>query len=128
LSADNKISVRLNGLAKIEDKNYDAMIVIDKGLKPEDGTNVTTDALSSPLSIPSPYVLTIQNVESEHDGTDGVVTITTSQQLTGDNLSSFVKFQPQVKYTTELTDNGFMIRSSGFDVEKSYTLTIVQGL
>jgi len=128
LSADNKISVRINGLAKTEDKNYDAKIIIDKGLKPEDGTNVTTDALTSSLSIPSPYVLTIQNVESEHDGTDGVVTITTSQQLTSENLSSFIKFQPQIKYTTELTDNGLMIRSSGFDVEKSYTLTIEQGL
>src|SRR5580765_3029684 len=128
LSADNKISVRINGLAKTEDKSYETKIVIDKGLKPEDGTNITTDALTSLLSIPSPYVLTIQNVESEHDGTDGVVTVTTSQQLTGENLSSFIKFEPQVKYTTELTDNGFMIRSSGFDVEKSYTLTIVQGL
>ena len=128
LSADNRISIRINGLAKTEDKNYDARIVIDKGLKPEDGTNVTNEALTSSLSIPSPYVLTIQNVESEHDGTDGVVTITTSQQLTGENLSSFIKFVPQIKYTTELTDNGFMIRSSGFDVEKSYALTINEGL
>src|SRR6478672_6454322 len=128
LSADNKISVRISGLAKAEDKSYDAKIVIDKGLKPEDGTNITTDALTSSLSIPSPYVLTIQNVESEHDGTDGVVTVTTSQQLTGENLSSFIKFEPKIKYTTELTDNGFMIRSSGFDVEKSYALTINQGL
>ena len=79
-------------------------------------------------SIPSPYVLTIQNVESEHDGTDGVVTVTTSQQLTGENLSSFIKFDPKIKYTTELTDNGFIIRSSTFDIEKSYALTIAQGL
>jgi len=128
LSPDNKISVRINGLARTEDKNYDAKISIDKGLVPEDGTNATNEALSSSLSIPSPYVLTIQNVESEHDGTDGVVTVTTSQQLTGENLSSFIKFQPQIKYTTELTDNGFMIRSSSFDVEKSYALTITQGL
>jgi len=128
LSAANKITVRINGLAKTEDKNYEAKIVIEKGLKPEDGTNVTTDALTTSLSIPSPYVLTIQNVESEHDGTDGVVTVTTSQQPTSENLSSFIKFEPQIKYTTELTDNGFMIRSSGFDVEKSYALTINQGL
>lgn len=128
LSADNKISLRINGLAKTEDKNYDAKITIDKGLKPEDGSNATADALSSSLSIPSPYVLTIQNVESEHDGTDGVITVTTSQQLTGEGLSAFVKFDPQIKYTTELTDNGFLIRSSFFDVEKSYTMTIAQGL
>src|SRR5205085_12419175 len=128
LSADNKISLRVNGITKTEDKNYDAKITIDKGLKPEDGGNATTDAINSSLSIPSPYVLTVQNVESEHDGTDGVITVTTSQQLTGESLSSFIKFDPQIKYTTELTDNGFMIRSSAFDVEKSYAMTITQGL
>jgi len=128
LSADNKISVRINELGKAEDKNYQAKVTIEKGLKPEDGTNSTNDILSSTLSIPSPYLLAIQNVESEHDGTEGVVTVTTSQQLTGENLSSYVKFDPQVKYSTELTDNGFVIRSSGFNVGKSYALTIVQGL
>ena len=128
LSADNKISVRINGLAKTEDKNYEARITIEKGLKPEEGNNATSDVLASTLSIPSPYVLTVQNVESEHDGMEGVVTITTSQQLTGEDLSSYVKFNPKIKYTTELTDNGFIIRSSAFDVEKSYALSIVKGL
>jgi uncharacterized protein YfaS (alpha-2-macroglobulin family) len=128
LSAANKISVRINGLAKPEDKNYEAKISIDKGLKPDDGTNTTTEPITSTLSIPSPYVLMIQNVESEHDGTEGRVTVTTSQQLTGENLSSYIKFDSQVKYTVELTDNGFVIRSSGFDDEKSYTITIAKGL
>ena len=128
LSADNKISVRINGLAKPEDKNYEAKISIDKGLKPDDGTNTTTEPINSTLSIPSPYVLTIQNIESEHDGNDGIITVTTSQQLTGENLSSYIKFDPQVKYTTELTDNGFVVRSSGFDDEKSYAMTIAKGL
>jgi len=128
LSPDNKISVRLNGLAKTEDKNYEARIVIEKGLKPEEGNNPTTDALTSTVSIPSPYLLSVQNVESEHDGMEGTVTVTTSQQLTGENLSSYIKFDPRIKYTTELMDNGFIIRSSGFDVEKSYGLTIAKGL
>ena len=127
LSADNKISVRINGLAKAEDKSYATKITIDKGLKPDEGVNSTKDVITSTLSIPSPYILAIQNVESEHDGEEGVITVTTSQQLTGEDLSSFVKFDPQVKYTTELTDNGFVIRSSGFDVEKSYALKIAKG-
>jgi uncharacterized protein YfaS (alpha-2-macroglobulin family) len=128
LSIDNKISVRLNGLAKNEDKNYEARITIEKGLKPEEGSNPTTETIASTLSIPSPYMLTIQNVESEHDGMEGIVTVTTSQQLTSDNLASYVKFDPKIKYTSELTDNGFIIRSSAFDVEKSYSLSIAQGL
>src|SRR5262249_48941143 len=32
LSADNKISVRISGLARTEDKNYEARITIEKGL------------------------------------------------------------------------------------------------
>jgi uncharacterized protein YfaS (alpha-2-macroglobulin family) len=127
-SVDNRISVRLTGLTTPEDKNYEAKIEIDKGLLPAEGTNSTNDVINSTLSIPSPFVLTIQNVESEHDGSEGVVTVTTSQQLTSEGLSSFVKFDPSLKYTTELTDNGFIIRSEKFDIEKSYSLAIAPGL
>lgn len=36
ISPDNKVSLRLNGL-KAEDKDLDAVVTIDKGLKPEKG-------------------------------------------------------------------------------------------
>src|SRR5260221_9172184 len=82
-SADNKISFRINGL-KQEDKDLDAKIIIDKGLKPESGNNATADAITASLVVPSPYTLTIQNIESDHDGTEGTVTVTTSQQLSSE--------------------------------------------
>ena len=128
LSADNKVSVRINGLPKMEDKSYEAKIIIEKGLRPTEGSSATTDALTSTLSIPSPYTLIIQNVESEHDGTEGVVTVTTSQQLTNEDLSSYISFDPKIKYTSQLTDNGFILRSANFDMEKSYSLSITRGL
>ena len=127
-SPDNKISLRITGLTKPEDKNYDTKITIEKGLRPQDGKNSTEEELVSTLSMPSPYVLTIQSVEPEHDGQDGIVTVTTSQQLTGENLNSLVKLDPSIKFTTELTDNGFIISSPSFDVEKSYALIITAGL
>ncbi|MEO5562494.1 MAG: hypothetical protein ABIR18_03645, partial [Chitinophagaceae bacterium] len=127
ISTDNKISLRINGL-KQEDKDYNAKITIDKGLKPESGNNSTDEPITASLSIPSPYVLLIQNVAAEHDGTEGVVRVTTSQQLTGESLKSSVKFDPGVTYTTELTENGFNIRSDKFDSEKSYALTVIKGL
>jgi uncharacterized protein YfaS (alpha-2-macroglobulin family) len=127
LSPENKISIRLAEL-KSEDKDYDAKLVIEKGLKPEAGNNSTAEAITTNFSIPSPYVLTIQNMESEHDGMEGTVKITTSQQLTGEDLKSFIKLSPALAYTTELTDNGFIIRSDKFDVEKSYALTIAKNL
>ena len=126
-SPDNKISIRLTGI-KTEDKDLNAKVTIDKGLKPENGMHSTPEAITTTLSVPSPYVLSIQNVESQHDGLEGVITVVTSQQLTGESLKSFVKFDPGVAFTTELSENGFTIRSDKFDVEKSYALTIVKGL
>jgi uncharacterized protein YfaS (alpha-2-macroglobulin family) len=127
MSADNKISFRINGL-KQEDKDYDAKITINKGLKPESGNNSTSDAITASLSVPSPYVLSILNMEAEHDGADGTVKVTTSQQLSNENIKSLVKFDPDLSYTVELNENGFTLRSDKFDVEKSYALTIEKGL
>ena len=127
ITPDNKISIRINGL-KAEDKDIDAKVTIEKGLKPEKGNTSTADAIASSLTIPSPYVLTVQQVESEHDGMEGVVRVTTSQQLTGESLKPFLKFDPDLAYTVEANDYGFTLRSDKFDVEKSYALTIVKGL
>jgi|CXWL01.1.fsa_nt_gi uncharacterized protein YfaS (alpha-2-macroglobulin family) len=127
ISPDNKISIRINGM-KTDDKDIDAKIIIEKGLKPERGNTSTAEPISSSFTIPSPYVLTIQNVESEHDGTEGVVRVTTSQQLTGESLKSFIKFDPDLAYNVEANDYGFTLRSDKFDVAKSYALTIIKGM
>lgn len=127
LSPDNKVSVRINGL-KQEDKDLQAKVTIEKGLKPESGSNSTAEPITTSFLIPSPYVLTIQNITAEHDGVEGLVRVTTSQQLAGESLNSFVKFDPEVTYSTQFTENGFVIKSDKFDVEKSYALTILKNL
>jgi uncharacterized protein YfaS (alpha-2-macroglobulin family) len=121
------VAIRLNGF-KAEDKNYEAEITIDKGLKPEKGENSTKDPIKTVLSIPSPYVLNINNVESEHDGAEGLVHIYTSQQLNGQTISNFIKFSPDVSYTVQYEDYGLTLRSDKFDSENSYTFTINKGL
>ncbi|MBD0285396.1 MAG: hypothetical protein ICV79_08220, partial [Flavisolibacter sp.] len=127
ISAGNEVAVRLNGF-KAEDKNYEAKVLIEKGLLPQDGKNSTTEPLQTTLSIPSPYTLTINNVEAQHDGMEGTVHISTSQQLTGENLSSLIKFEPAVNYTVEYDEYGVVLRSDKFNPEKSYALTIQRGL
>ena len=100
LSPDNKISVRIQGL-KQEDKNLNVKVTIEKGLKPESGSNSTTEPITASFLIPSPYILTIQNITSEHDGVEGLVRVTTSQQLAGESLKPFIKLDPEVTYSTE---------------------------
>ncbi len=126
-SPDNKVSVRINGL-KQEDKDLTTVVVIEKGLKPENGGNATAETMKSNMLIPSPFVLSVLNIESEHDGNDGIVRVTTSQQLAAESIKSFVQFDPSLEYAVQLTDYGFDIRSDKFDLEKSYALTIAKDL
>ncbi len=127
LSADTRITVRLLNI-KAEDKDYDATLHIDKGLAPDGGGNGTPEATDIKSSIPSPFVLTINDVSSDHDGTSGTISVKTSQQPADANTASFLAITPAVKYSVALTDDGFTISSENFDASKSYQLTINKGL
>jgi hypothetical protein len=127
LSADDKITLRLLNL-KMEDKNQEATITIDKGLTPEGGTNGLKEKLESKSTIPSPFVLLVNDVSTEHDGETGTIKVMTSQQITPANLASFVKLDPAVKFSVEPSENGFTVKSDNFDQSKSYALTLTRGL
>jgi len=127
LSTADHISIRLTNL-KMEDKTLPAKITIDKGLLPDGGTNGLAAPLDLTTSIPSPYVLTIGDVTTDHDGTTGSIRVSTSQQLVAANLASAIKFDPAVKFTAQATETGLLIQSDNFDESKSYTLTIGKGV
>ena len=127
ISPDSKVSFRLASF-KPEDRDYETKITIDKGLKPDGGTNSIEQTITEKLSVPSPYVLVIQNVEPEHDGTQGTIRVSTNQQLVATDLKSFIGLDPEVQYTIEVDEAGATITSDKFDMEKSYTLTFKPGL
>jgi alpha-2-macroglobulin len=128
LSATDRITVRLLDL-KMQDKNLDARIVIDKGLLPEGGSNGLKEKIELSTSIPSPYVLTIGEVTTEHDGSTGTIHVHTSQLVSGnEGLAAAVSFNPAVKFSVEPSEDGFTIHSEGFDQSKSYTLSLAKGL
>lgn len=127
LSADNKISVRLLDI-KMEDKDLEMNVTIDKGLLPEGGKNSNEQPTSFKAIIGSPYSLRINEITSEHDGTTGTVKLSTSQPVSPTNLSSYIKIEPALKFTAEITDGGIQIQSEKFDVNKTYTVTLEKGL
>jgi uncharacterized protein YfaS (alpha-2-macroglobulin family) len=127
LSPGNKISLRLLDL-KMEDRNYDAKIIIEKGLLPQGGANGSKDRTETPAQIPSPFELRVNEVTTEHDGETGTLRVSTSQQVVPADLAAYVKLDPAVKFSVESSDDGFLIHSDNFDQEKSYSLTLVKGL
>lgn len=126
-SPENKISVSINDLT-VEDKDYQVKVTLAKGIKPLDGNNSTPDDLVENFNIPSPFVLLIQSVEGQHDGQEGSVVIRTSQPLVAENIKTYIKVDPEINYSVELTESGALIRSEGFNVDKSYTLNFLKGL
>ncbi|MHA4845517.1 MG2 domain-containing protein, partial [Flavitalea antarctica] len=127
LSADSKISIRLKGL-QLQEKDINAIVVLQKGIVPQGGNKATESELKSELLIPSPFNLTVNEVTAEHSGNGGEIYVKTNQQVIADRLSSLLKITPAVKFSTELTDDGFLIRSEQFDVEKTYVLDVQEGL
>jgi len=109
-------------------RDYDIKISIDKGIVPEGGTNATKEKTEAKALVPSPFTLTVNDVNADHDGSTGTITVKTSQQVSPDNLASFIKLDPAVKFTATVTDDGFTISGDGFDASKSYAFTLAKGL
>ena len=127
LSASNKISIRLADIPAA-DEDYEIKLQLDKGLLPVGGTNGTTAATSVTAMIPSPFVLRINDVEAIPDGAGGTIRVNTSQQISSADLSSYIQIEPSVKFSTETSENGFVIHSDAFNTDNTYVLNIKKGL
>jgi len=127
LSPSDRIEVRLNNLQK-EDKTLDIKLALDKGLLPEGGTNGLKEKIETSAAIPSPYVLTIGEITTDHDGSTGSVQIHTSQQMVESGLAAAITISPAIKFIATATDDGFIIKSDNFDQQKSYNITLAKGL
>ncbi|WP_127126528.1 alpha-2-macroglobulin family protein [Pseudoflavitalea rhizosphaerae] len=127
LSNDSRISLKLQNL-KMEDKDLEIKLALDKGLVPEGGSNGTAAVIENNIFVPSPYNLTVNDVSAEHDGSGGIVYVRTSQQIQMANLAASIKFNPAVKFTVAQTDDGFSISSDEFNSDKSYTITLLKGM
>jgi uncharacterized protein YfaS (alpha-2-macroglobulin family) len=124
---DNHIGINLLNL-KIADKDYAVKVKIASGLQPEGGKNGTKDAIEYKVTLQSPYILNINEVQAEHDGNTGTVHILTSQQVLSDGLDKLIQFDPPVQFKTHITQDGLLITSDKFDVTKEYKLTLKAGV
>ncbi len=126
-SASPVIKAKIKGV-KAEDRDYKVTVLVKKGLVPEGGMNGLPEDKEYTDDLASPFVLTINEVTTEHDGTTGSIYVRTNQVITGTEWAPFVSLEPSVKYSVEKTDNGLLITSNEFNIENSYTLQLKPGL
>ena len=127
ISKDKKVSLRIQNL-KSEDKDFNTIITLKKGLIPDGGKNATKETIEEKFAIPSPYNLTITNLESRHDGLTASIKVFTSQKVVDEGLNGFIKINPAAKFKVETDDDGFIITGDAFDVSKTYELLLTKGL
>lgn len=127
MGKDSKISLRLQGV-KPEDKDLSIALTVAKGIVPDGGQQGLKEELKQNLLLPSPFVLTINGVQSEHDGTTGRILVRTSQQVVEAGLKNFISLDPATPFQVQLMEDGFMITSETINADKSYQVKLKKGL
>lgn len=110
------------------DQETPLKIEMKKGI-PLSGTSYTStkDTLIN-AGIPSRYNLEVTGLQAEHSGTEGTITVNTSQPLDETHLKEMVSLEPSVKFDVEATDAGFIINSKLLKADQTYELNISQKL
>ena len=124
---NNSVSVVVTDV-KAEDKDMAVKITVDKGLKADKGSVETDKPFIHEFDIPSPFKLTITDVQANHNGIEGAINISTSQPVIERNIQAFITIAPWIKYSVEVLPGSFVIKSEDFDIDSKYELTIKEGL
>lgn len=111
-----------------EDKDLNAKITIKKGLGAFNGSIKTTKDFEEDFLIPSPFKLLINDVQTNHDGSDGIITIHTTQEVNIKNIKNFITIDPSIRYTVEAYPSYFIIKSDEFSMNHKYDLSLKEGL
>ena len=123
----NSISVYVQDI-KAEDKDMEAKVTINKGLTADMGTVKSDKPIVQEFDIPSPFRLDITDLQATHDGTEGIINISTTQSVNEKYIKNFISLSPWVKYEVEVLPSYFIIKSKSFNINSKYELTVKKGL
>ncbi len=127
-SPDKKIQFELTKTAD-ELKDAKALYyIIQTGMSVVNSNWTTKKDIKTSVSLSSPAEVRITGVEANHDGMEGSITVTTSQQVDPKNLKSVISLKPSIAFEVQHNANGFSVSSENFDPEKSYELTVTKEL
>jgi len=106
------------------DQETPLKIDIAKGISVVPGTYISEKDTSVNAIIPSRYNLSVTGMMAEHTGTEGVITVNTSQPINEEGLKNYITIEPAVPFDVSVSDAGFVITSSSLKADQTYELTI----
>ncbi len=102
----------------------DIRFVLASGFQLTENSRATTKPLEMKAVLAAPTSVSISGVEAEHDGVEGRVVVTTSQQVTKENLQKMIFFKPSIAFEVVPNASGFIITSENFDSATAYDMTL----
>lgn len=81
------------------------------------------EQLKGMAMVPTKAKFEVIDVIANYLNTDPFIAVTTSQMVLNDNLKGLVKVTPQLDFTVEKNNDGFLIKGN-FEVGKDYKITI----
>lgn len=112
----------------VKDEDYVFDIILNKGLLPVGGNNKTEVEIFDKVMLKSPYKIEISNVETDHNGETGTVTVSTSQAVKAEGLEKYIEIKPKVNFKVSTTEKSIVITSNDFDVTTTYELILKKGM
>lgn len=106
------------------DQETPIKIEVNKGIPVVPGTYVSEKDTSVNALIPSRYNLSVTGMMAEHTGTEGIITVNTSQPVNEEGLKNFISIEPAVPFDVSVSDAGFVITSEAMKAEQTYELTV----
>ena len=123
----DKISILVSGIEK-EDKDYPVEVALNKGLKPGAGGSEIGEKVIKQFDIPSPFKLNITDFQANHDGSEGTITLYTTQEVSAESIKKFISIEPGIKYSVDIQPGYILLKSENFDINSKYDLVIKKGL
>ncbi|MEM7162823.1 MAG: alpha-2-macroglobulin [Bacteroidota bacterium] len=124
---NNSIDYIIKDVPLIDD-DQNGTLIIDKGLMESLGGSSWSESAEIKVEIASPFKLNISHIKADHDGTFGTIMVSTSQSVSTEGLKEKIEITPKINFELENGQHLFSIRSAEFDINKKYTVKILEGI
>ncbi|MCF2495947.1 alpha-2-macroglobulin family protein [Dyadobacter chenhuakuii] len=120
---EHSVTLAISNAGKTDNNPIPVNIAIEKGLKVQNTSYISQEAISKSASLPSPLHLEIVNIKTGFENNSGYARIITTQELDKESIANGFKLSPEIQVQTEPTENGFIIRGE-FNETETYNLLI----
>ncbi len=113
---------------EVSDQDFQIKVIVKPGLEAVDGTVPIKDEIIKETTLLSPYKVSVYDIQPNHDGNEGRLTVSTSQEIDEEKIREYLSIDPEIDYNLEMMPQGFVIVSEDFNIRQKYEVTIAKNL